>query len=140
MIVVPFRAEHLFLMEAQDAQQDEVANVPLEYAKQMESIASFTAMQDGEVLGCAGVFPFHDNRALCWTYISKNAGKHFVQIHRRVKAFLDAVEYNRLEMDVAFEFQEGHRWAKLLGFEVETPCMKKYFVHGGDATRYVRIR
>lgn len=140
MIIVPFRAEHLFLMDPQDSQQGELGSISLAEAKELEGLSAFTAMQDGEVIGCGGVFPFHPQRALCWTYISKQAGRHFTQLHRRVKLFIDTVGYNRLEMDVAYEFEQGHRWAKLLGFEVEAPRMRCYFNNGGDATKYVRIR
>lgn len=140
MIVIPFRAEHLFIIDGQEHQADELKGVSFEYAKQLEALESYTAIHNGEVLACAGFFPFHDQRALCWTYLSKNAGKRFISLHKTVKRIVDSMKYNRLEMDVACDFEEGHRWAKLLGFELETPRMRAYFNDGTDAAKYVRIR
>ena len=140
MIVVPFEARHIFLLLPQPSQFEEVASITMDMAKQLEGLTAMTAIHDGEVLACAGVLGLHRNRGLAWTYISANAGKHFIQLHRLTKAYLDALQYNRVEMDVAYGFEQGHRWARLLGFEVECPLMRKYFADGGDATRYVRIR
>jgi hypothetical protein len=41
-------------------------------------------------------------------------------------------------MQVRADFEMGNRWAKMLGFEVETPLMKNYWPGGIDAVGYVK--
>jgi hypothetical protein len=50
-----------------------------------------------------------------------------------------AMVKGRLELTVRFDFDEGHRWAKMLGFKVETPVMPFYGPEGEPHSMYVRI-
>ena len=43
-------------------------------------------------------------------------------------------------MTVLKDFKQGHRWAKILGFELETPTLRAYGPAGEDHAGYVRIR
>lgn len=45
----------------------------------------------------------------------------------------------RLEISVRCDFALGHKWAKMLGFRVETERMERFGPEGEDHTGYVRI-
>ncbi len=45
----------------------------------------------------------------------------------------------RMEFTVRKDFAAGHVFARLLGFEVETPCMKSYGPFGEDHVGYIRM-
>lgn len=94
---------------------------------------------DGEVVMIAGLAPQWTNRAIAWTLISQGAGKHFVELHRYVDNFLDNSDFRRIESTVDVGFEAGHRWMKMLGFEIEG-YMKAYRPDGGDMVLYARVK
>lgn len=94
---------------------------------------------DGEVVMIAGLAPQWTNRAIAWTLISQSAGKHFVELHRYVDNFLDNSDFRRIESTVDVGFEAGHRWMKMLGFEIEG-YMKAYRPDGGDMVLYARVK
>lgn len=105
---------------------------------------SFTAVRDGRLLGCMGLQPIWPGRATAWSLLSVNVkGFDLVWITRRVIAFLDAIQqspdYRRVEMATAQAFPPACRWAKILGFEVES-VLRCYGHDGTDWLQQVRIR
>lgn len=95
--------------------------------------------EDGKVIMIAGLAPQWTNRAVAWTLISESAGRHFVELHRYVDNFLDNSDFRRVESTVDVDFEAGHRWMKMLGFEVEG-YMRAYKPDGGDMVLYSRIK
>jgi len=61
-------------------------------------------------------------------------------VHRLVHYVLDNCPLRRVEAYVDFEFEPGHRWARMLGFKLEAPRMKCHRPDGGDSALYARIR
>ena len=45
----------------------------------------------------------------------------------------------RVEFTVRADFEKGHRWAKMLGFTVESPLLRAYGPLGEDHVGYVRF-
>jgi hypothetical protein len=43
-----------------------------------------------------------------------------------------------VELTVLKHFAAGHRWAKMLGFEIEAPLMRGYNPDGTDSVGYAR--
>ncbi len=84
--------------------------------------------------------PLNFRRAIAWTLIGKDAGPHMRAITRKVKQMLDDAAPERTEMYVDCQFQNGHRWAKMLGFTLEAPCMRKHGYLGNDEALYARIK
>jgi RimJ/RimL family protein N-acetyltransferase len=80
-----------------------------------------------------------DNRAIAWGLISEYAGKQFVRIHKAVKRFLDTTDFNRVEAFVDADFEAGHRWIQMLGFEREG-YMRAFSPLGKDCILYARIK
>lgn len=142
MNVVPFKAHHLKTLSLQEEQQ---------YLAQYMTDEQMIAIEqggwgwsgvypDGLVVGCAGVLPMWQGRGIAWAYLSDAAqGLEFIKVHKAVKKFLDSCYLQRIEMTVDCDFKQGHRWARLLGFEMEAERMKAYRPDGGDCALYARV-
>lgn len=140
MIVVPYKAEHLMALKMQPGQGYLMPYVTDEYAKALESQFAFTAMdEDNEVVAVGGIAELWSNRGLAWAFIDSRAGQHFLALHKAVARVLAFVPYRRIEAETPCEFRQGHRWLKMLGFELEAPRMKAFRVDGGDAALYARV-
>jgi hypothetical protein len=140
MIVVPYEPKHLDEMTMQPSQRYLRGFVTPEAAAAVAKHPAYTAVCEGEILGCGGVVPVWQGRAIAWSFISNNAGPHFVAITRAVRKFLDDQPQDRIETTVDMEFADGHRWARMLGFKLEAGRMAKYRPDGGTCSLYARVR
>jgi hypothetical protein len=138
--VVPFKAEHLAAIHLQELQAHLSDWVTLEQGRALEQSPGYTAFVDGEPIGAAGVLWIWSGRAMAWAFIAKTTPQNFLKGRRAVKKFLDGCFIKRLEMTVDCEFPNAHRWAKMLGFEMECERMKSYSPDGRDSALYVRLR
>jgi len=140
MHIVPFQPKHLELMVLQPAQTAFSNYFDPAYGDALQKSGQcFTAIEDNHVYGCAGVIKQWDNRAIAWALLSAYAGRQFIRIHRAVQRFLDTTDFRRIEAFVDADFQEGHRWIQMLGFEREG-YMKAFSPNGNDAVLYARIK
>ncbi len=105
-----------------------------------QSPYSFTVLENGVPIACLGLQEYWPGRAECWALMANRTGKHMIVIHRAVKKFLETCPVTRIEAAVESDFEAGHRWAELLGFQLEALCLKKYFINGKDACLYARVR
>lgn len=142
MIIMPFQPEHLKQIELQSEQT--LAKKHLEnedYARQLAGYESWTGFIDDKVVACAGLIPVWGDRWQAWSIISATIGPSgMLQLTRAIMRGM-RIKTGRIEAVVAAEFKEGHRWAELLGFTLETPLpMRKWFPEGGDAYLYSRIK
>lgn len=143
MIVVPFISTHL---EGFDLQEDQIFMnkymMDPDYIKQIGELSeAYSGIIDGKVYAVAGVFKPHDHLGMVWALLSKDANMYLTSITKRIKSWLDAETTPRLETAVRRDFEQGHRWAKMLGFVNETPeyGMKKYGIDGSTCDLYSRI-
>jgi len=141
MEVVPFKAHHLTEIDLQCGQQYLSAFITPSQGHALEAQEwSFTGVVNGIPLASAGVIPMWMGRGMCWAYLSDHArGSKFLAVHRAVKRFLEGVYVQRLEMTVDTDFEPGHRWAEMLGFEMECAKMRAYRPDGGDCALYARV-
>lgn len=142
MRIAEYKAEHLHAVDLQDGQSYMSNWVTPEMALSLESETwAFTAMDDdGTPLGCAGVINVWQGRGMAWAYLSKRATQDkFLFVHRAVARFLEGCYVKRIEMTVDCEFEQGHRWAELLGFQMEAERMRAYRPDGGDVALYARV-
>jgi RimJ/RimL family protein N-acetyltransferase len=140
MHIVPFQPQHLEVMVLQPSQKGFSDYFDPQYgAALMNGGPCFTALNNDEVLGCSGVIKQWDNRAIAWALISEFSGKNFVGIHRAVSRFLDLSEFNRIEAFVDADFEQGHRWIQMLGFEREG-YMRQFSPDGRDSVLYARLK
>lgn len=141
MIVEPFQPEHVAHIDVQAEQslaKDHLRNP--DYLELLAQHESWTGRIGDRIVGCAGVITFWPGRYQAWAVISATIGPEgMVQFTKAVRRFL-ALKTGRIELVVAAEFKAGHRWARLLGFSLETPePMRRWFPEGGDASLYSRI-
>lgn len=140
MQITPFQAEDFHLLVPQPAQawvRDVVTSAELRDAQGPNSC---TAWVDGEPMWCFGWFEVCPTRAVVWTFMSANAGPHFTAIHREAKARIEALPHRRVETTVDWDFDAGHRWVRMLGFDLEHPRLRAYRADGGDSALYARVK
>lgn len=140
MHIEPFSPDHLrrlLLQPSQTMLQPTLADPA--YADMLHKGGpAYSAFDGDEVVACLGVIPQWQHRAIAWGLVGAEAGKRFVGIHRGVVRFLDLCGYKRVETSVLTDFEEGHRWARMLGF-VREGTMKAYTPGGLDCDLYARV-
>lgn len=140
MVILPFTAEHFHAMKPQAAQMRAKPLWGDAQLRGLEQLPSYTVMNSGQVLMLFGHVAFHDQRALVWSILSEDAGGHMISVHRIGQRFVDSLPYRRIEMEVDCEFEQAHRWARMLGFSLEVPRLRCHREDGGDTSIYARIR
>jgi RimJ/RimL family protein N-acetyltransferase len=141
MIVRPWQlgdTERLLLQPAQEYMRS-FQEFGADFTELSNAGLAWTAEDDGEILGIAGLIVQWENRATAWALVSAGAGKRFVRIHAAVKRFLDVAPFRRIEASVDVGFIEGMRWMEMLGFEYEG-LMVAYRPDGADMLLYARIK
>ena len=137
---MPFEREHLHRMVIQQKQQGLEHLVTPDVCGVLEGGQSYTALDGDEVVACAGVIEITQGRAVAWAYISQDVGRRMRFVTRAVKNFLDLTQFRRIEMDVDCEFPQAHRWAKMLGFEMECERRRSFTPDGRDCALYAMVR
>lgn len=137
--VEPYRGDHLGrLVEAHGIS----LLAPLEpyYNAALETAGpAYTGFVDGLPVAAAGIANLWPGRAEAWAVMTPATRHHMTAITRAVRAFLDLAEVRRIDCAVKADFEAGHRWARLLGFEQEG-VMRAYGPDGCDYARYARVR
>ena len=141
MIVRAWRRGDTEAVELQSAQQYLrcIVDVRADFTELAEKGLVWTVEHDGTILGIGGLEPQWENRATVFALLSDDSGPHFKAIHSAVVEFLDNAPYRRIEATVDVGFKQGHRWIKMLGFELEG-YMKAYRPDGADMLLYARVR
>jgi hypothetical protein len=140
MDVRPFHVEHLKRLQLQPAQAwctPHLQGDLLEWLSEIDD--AWTAFVDDEPILVGGLCHFWPGRAVVWSYVAASAGPHMVALTRAVERFLDLKAPRRTEAYVDAEFDAGHRWVTLLGFEREG-YLKAFTPTGGDQVLYSRVR
>lgn len=141
MNIVPFKAEHLSRINIQSQQKEDLRLGSPELYGALEHEESFTALDvNGEVLGCGGVVGMTETRACAWTYLADNLKTNLVPITKACKAYFKIMPYKRLEIHVDCDFANGHRWARMLGFELECERMRCFTPDGRDCALYAMVK
>lgn len=142
MEIVPFKAEHLTRLKAQPSQEGLLSTVTPENAESIELAPgiAYSAIEGDKVLAIAGILEYGDGRGLSWAYLSSDMGNKFVGITRAVKRALEITTCRRVELAADCDFPAAHKWARLLGFTLEAPRMKKYTADGRDCSLYAMVK
>ncbi len=141
MRIVPFEPDHLsrILLQPSQAIMQPTLSQP-DYGPSLANAGPAYSLVDGdEVFASAGLIPQWEHRAVAWALIAAEAGKHFFLIHKAVRRALIFHNYRRVETSVACDFEQGHRWAQLLGFEREGR-MRAFTPDGQDCDLYARVQ
>jgi len=139
MIVVPFKQEHYWAIDIQDAQADARQLTKPDDVAGLEHVSTYTVFEGDKIAAVFGWIEIYQTRALMWALISKTAGPHMMGLTRIAKRLLNGLPYRRIEIEVDCDFEQGHRWAQIMGFELEVPRLRAYGINGGDCALYSRI-
>ena len=134
-----FRACHLRSLKVQAPQAYVSHLLTPEYGRSLEGPHAFTGVYNGRVVVCAGVEYQWAGRGIAWALLSECSPVVFVLIHRAILRFLEGCDLRRIETSVDLGYGPGHRWAQLLGFEVEG-LMRGHQPDGRDSILYARVR
>lgn len=140
--IVRFRPGHLLALKLQPAQAELAATIlePQYGAGLALGGPCFTVLLAGRPVACIGVREHHAGRAEPWALLAVESAPLLRQITRAVRGWLEQCDYARVEINVATDFEAGHRWARMLGFRVEGPEKLAFSPSGGGAIPYARIR
>lgn len=137
---LPCKQEHIRLIAPQEGDRvNQLMYTMPDYAEILSENFSMTAFVGHKPIACGGLIHVSKYRAIVWSLMGKDTGAYMLQLTRRVRQFLDQQTIPRIEMTVDFDFLEGHKWARLLGFEMEAARMRKHGILGNDETLYARI-
>lgn len=142
MIVVPFIPVHLEGFVAQKEQglvnkymlSEDYIDVITNYGP------AFTGLVSGVPVIVSGVLQVHPHIGMAWAILSEECRNHLLPATRAVASFLEGYKMSRIETAVKRDFAQGHRWAKMLGFENETPerGMRNFTEDGETYDLYAR--
>jgi hypothetical protein len=140
-MIVPFKAQHMVDFEVQSMQAAEASILTQQEAMALENTTAYSLFEEGRILACFGMIEVWAGRSIGWSYVSQHIGRRYVKLHRAALRVIDMCEWRRLETYVDVDFAEGHRWARMLGFQLEIDRMRNFRPYGmGDSAMYVRIR
>jgi len=139
MNIIDLKAEHFFWIgDLVDVQRGHV--ITPEGAVDIEAAGGKTVINDaGDVIMIAGVYPRWDGVGLGWAWLSRKWRGHAKEITIEMHAWLNASGFHRIEIGVLAGFKAGERWAKRLGFTLETPMARKWGPDGRDYSIWVRV-
>jgi hypothetical protein len=141
MRIVVFEPEHLkkLLLQPSQAMLQPTLSDP-QYAESLKlGGPAYSGLVGDEVLACMGLVQQWENRAIAWGLISKEAGPHFITITKAVFRTMELHRFRRIETSVRTNFEEGHRWARMLGFKREG-TMTAFTPDGTDCDLYARVK
>lgn len=138
---VPFRADHLATLKPQAAQRAEFEAITPESARAHEMAGSgYTILVDDHAVACAVLAELGDGRGAIWALIGADAGPYMRRAWGVATRMMLESGLRRIETIVATDFEAGHRWVKMLGFELETPNgMRSFGPNGETCSLYARI-
>ncbi|MDP2618648.1 MAG: hypothetical protein Q8P46_00485 [Hyphomicrobiales bacterium] len=102
--------------------------------------AHYSFWSGDDLVGCAGIIPVHEWRAVTWALLQQGETRRFAGLHRAVSAVLRAQSYPRIEAYVDPAFAPAMRWTAMLGFEIETAFKPFWFPDGRGAAEWVLYR
>jgi len=134
--LVPFRRWHIAWLQSNGGG----CALPFDVDTLMtlEKQNTWTAAVDGDPIACGGTIQQWPGRHHAWSLMNELTGPHMGFLTKAAKQRLSFAE-GRIELTVRADFAQGHRWAKLLGFQVETPVLVGYGPQGENHVGYVRF-
>jgi hypothetical protein len=122
-------------------EKDKLAYMSSDMATVFNDNFCMSAWRDNRCIGAAGLVQLHPHYAMAWALLSARVGhRDLIAIVRKIRYVLDTTSYRRVEMRVRYDYEQGHQFARLLGFKVEADKLKFAGYDGGDETLYARIK
>ena len=117
--VVPFRAWHLKAIEEAGGAEggfytpDDGTLAVLE-----QTGTNWTGFYKETPLVCGGTIEQWPGRHIAWAFLNKQTSRHMTFVTRACGEKL-ALPSGRIEFTVRRDFLPGHKWARMIGFQVE---------------------
>ena len=145
MRLVPFEVAHGEALLAADLNDDRNRPAP-EFGNFMPTLVhegmAFTGIDNGHLVGAAGIFPLWEGVGEAWFLGASRVGKHQLRVARLVRKGLlrvaDEQGLWRVQAAMRSDWPELARWARFLGMEHEG-TMRRYGANGLDYERYARV-
>jgi len=135
--LVPFRADHMLSFVNRDSSILEEMRVA---TRKEVGGPAFTAIFDGNIIGCAGVMLLWPGVGEAWVAFDKNVEKHGVWMTRTVRYILRDIikgcRLHRVEAVVLTENTRNLRGIRKLGFTRENNCARQYTRDKKDVVRF----
>ena len=142
--MMEFRAcypEHIRLIKVQPMQREGFEYmIGNGFENRVLGTLAFSGWLGTTCVAAGGVFPQWGRHGIAWMLASEAIGPELLRLTRFGRALYQASPYDRITCDVLCDFTDGHRWAKLLGFELECERMVKYDPMGRDCALYRWLR
>ncbi len=139
---IPYEPAHMALLDLQPAQLGILDRLGSGYAQDVHIPGmSWTGMDDGLVVGCAGFIPVWNARATAWALFSKIPPRQWPRIVRFMRsqcAQLRAKGFRRVDATVVATFGPGIHLAHLVGMQVEGR-LKAYGPQGEDHFMFASV-
>lgn len=132
---------HLLEIRMQDAQAGELrpgTDLLAHGVKLCQRGMAFTVMLNGRPVAAGGLAEIHGHYATAWALVGQDAGPAMTAMTRAVRRVLASRAYERVDVTVRRDFEAGHRWAWLLGFE-KFGTLRKWGPDRADYTLYERV-
>ena len=138
--LVPFRREHVGMIAAGGISELGRLVLTEDVLRAFERQSSWTMLAGALPIAAGGVFELWAGRFQGWALINRQAGPYMLDITRAARKVLAGARPGRIELTVRADFTAAHRWARMLGFEVETPRMRNFGPDGADHVGYVCLQ
>lgn len=138
----PFRSEHLRYLIPQTIQRhDHAILLNSSYASIIDGNFGLSAWVGLQCIGAAGVVPVFPTRGVAWAILSHEAAPYMLAITKKARRTMAMLTYRRIEIAVRADFEEGNRFARLIGMDLETPePMRAHGAHGEDEYMYAMVK
>lgn len=141
LLLEKFRAEHFEALRGEPSVAPLLGHLTSAHLSALESAPyAYSILRDSRVLVCAGVAEYWPGRGEAWAVLSTGLRHDLVRVTKMIRRFLEVCPVRRIEAAVSIEHDAGHRWARLVGFQLEVPLLKSYLPDGRDCSLYSRVR
>lgn len=139
MLMERFQAEHLLQIDMQPVQLRTWQRYgSQEYARELAEGMAYTGRLFGRIIVCGGIIDTGPDSGHLWSFISRDACRHFIRLHRTARRFLDVSGKRHLSATTEVTFDDGCRWLEMLGFSRST-FLAGYGPDGANHYLYERV-
>lgn len=131
--VKPLKKGDFAMLNPHHTQTQHEANAEYE-SELMKGERSFSFWSGDVIIACMGAHEVWHGRRMIWAVMGVETSKHMRQLTILARSLLKQFHCRRSEIYVNADFKQGIRWARMVGFKLETlEPMEGFFPEGGSA-------
>lgn len=136
-----FSFSHLKLLDVRPEQGQALGVLTSDYGRLLEnaSTVKISAFYKGACIACWGLVPLWAGVSEAWMLVSPNLSRGSLSVCRNIMQILDASLEHRIQTSVLCDFEQGHRFVKMLGFRAEG-VMEDFDNVQRSHIRYARLK